>query len=681
VADGDVLKEFLVALGFKIDEEKSKKFHAALETTGKGVEKLGKGITAVSLALAAGMERIADQFSRLYYTSQLTGATVQNLRDLQFAANQVGVSGDVMIQSLRQVHVMLQSPGGEATIRAFTGYKGQITSADQALKILLGHWHDMFLHGQGYLVRMEAEALHLNETALEPMILNWTTAAKAADDYNRRAQNLGLDDAAQKRMAAQGAEFVRQWHTFTSEIELFYDKAYDDFIGPFTTGLATINKDLDQLGTKFAHLDLGTRRFIEAGVAITGVVGAIKALKSAASFLGIGGAAKAAAGAGGSAGAGAGISETTTTLGILGVPLWAFLATLFYSASAGSQNETAAERKLFEEARRRAGVRGHVVPSARFDYNNPATWPDWLNVLTGGKPRPQRQAYRVPGGGVNSLLHMASYETPAQGGSSYGAAGDLQSWLHGSTSFVPSVRIIDASGIFGGGISGGSGGFAGGGSGGGTSGGGSFGSPLPGQGAGRVPVNKADAIKRLYLHARAPVSAGGLGLDQAHTMALLGNAFAESGFDPMASGDHGTSHGLFQWHNDRWTALQSALGKRASDPLAQLDYAVKEQMQRDPGWFKRQGNLTNDFEHGFERPSRDVDRSTWTDAVSRALGAIGGTALGSVHHHAGDKNVTINQGDMHVTVHGTAGDAVGPMRTAHNRTLGDAVRNLSPVIA
>ena len=36
---------------------------------------------------------------------------------------------------------------------------------------------------------------------------------------------------------------------------------------------------------------------------------------------------------------------------------------------------------------------------------------------------------------------------------------------------------------------------------------------------------------------------------------------------------------------------------------------------------------------------------------------------------------------MNVTVHGNAGDAAGAMRTAHNRILGNAVRNLAPVFS
>lgn len=60
---------------------------------------------------------------------------------------------------------------------------------------------------------------------------------------------------------------------------------------------------------------------------------------------------------------------------------------------------------------------------------------------------------------------------------------------------------------------------------------------------------------------------------------IVGNLQQESGLRTGAVGDHGTSKGLAQWHNDRWTGLQNTarrLGKDPHDPYFQLDYVVSE---------------------------------------------------------------------------------------------------------
>jgi hypothetical protein len=191
---------------------------------------------------------------------------------------------------------------------------------------------------------------------------------------------------------------------------------------------------------------------------------------------------------------------------------------------------------------------------------------------------------------------------------------------------------------------------------------------------GAVPRFSADLAQRLYAHARS------LGLDKPHALAMLGNALAESGLDPNRVGDNGTSFGLFQEHNDRMTAMLRALGQRANDPIAQFDFAYWEQMQRDPGWFKRHTDA-NDFERSFERPAHLTDRSPFADAISRALGAIGDTRLGGDVHHHGDKNITVNAGQT-INVNGAPdGASIGLMQNAHNRVLGDAVRRLTPLLA
>ena len=167
------------------------------------------------------------------------------------------------------------------------------------------------------------------------------------------------------------------------------------------------------------------------------------------------------------------------------------------------------------------------------------------------------------------------------------------------------------------------------------SGGGGSRAPLgPGGTPGRMSAGGAAMASKLYRHARAPTSEGGLGLDRAHALAMLGNAFAESYLNPGAVGDNGQSFGLFQEHGDRMRAMFGALGARARDPLAQLDFAYKEQMARDPGFFTRQGSvgdLTNDFERSFERPAhrRTAARSPMRSGGLWAALAIPGSAAAS----------------------------------------------------
>ena len=48
-----------------------------------------------------------------------------------------------------------------------------------------------------------------------------------------------------------------------------------------------------------------------------------------------------------------------------------------------------------------------------------------------------------------------------------------------------------------------------------------------------------------------------MGLNTAAVCGILSNIKCESNFNPTATGDNGTSYGICQWHNDRWTNLKN----------------------------------------------------------------------------------------------------------------------------
>src|SRR5258708_5475011 len=90
----DVLKEYLIRLGFKVDDASYKKFNKAVATSAKEVAGLGSVTVATATAIALSVEKVAREFEGLYYLSQRTGATVNSLKSYAFAAKQIGIGFD-----------------------------------------------------------------------------------------------------------------------------------------------------------------------------------------------------------------------------------------------------------------------------------------------------------------------------------------------------------------------------------------------------------------------------------------------------------------------------------------------------------------------------------------------------------------------------------------------------------
>ena len=93
MSDSTMIKEFLVALGFKVDEAKLKKFTQGIDTTTKFVGKLGLGVATMATAVEAAVVKVSSTFEDLYYASKRIGDTVADIRGFSFAMGQVGSTG------------------------------------------------------------------------------------------------------------------------------------------------------------------------------------------------------------------------------------------------------------------------------------------------------------------------------------------------------------------------------------------------------------------------------------------------------------------------------------------------------------------------------------------------------------------------------------------------------------
>lgn len=136
------------------------------------------------------------------------------------------------------------------------------------------------------------------------------------------------------------------------------------------------------------------------------------------------------------------------------------------------------------------------------------------------------------------------------------------------------------------------------------------------------------------------------GLPAGAAAGVVGNLVVESGVTPSnASGDGGTSGGIAQWHNGRWSALKAfaaGLGKPWQSLDVQEAFLVKE--SKSSGlWAKLVG--TNDpaaaaslFAAQFERPaSKDY---SGRQAAAAKVYASGGAGIGSSGDATGGGGIT-----------------------------------------
>lgn len=112
--NAETIKDFLVSLGFQVDESGSRKFEATLTGVTLQAVKMGTAVEAAALSVVAFTAKIASGLDNLYWASQRTGATVAGIQQIGYAASQMGGSVEAARGSLESLsRFMRNNPGAE----------------------------------------------------------------------------------------------------------------------------------------------------------------------------------------------------------------------------------------------------------------------------------------------------------------------------------------------------------------------------------------------------------------------------------------------------------------------------------------------------------------------------------------------------------------------------------------
>ncbi|PJR63518.1 transglycosylase SLT domain-containing protein [Raoultella sp. T31] len=112
--NAETLKDFLISLGFKVDDAGARKFDAIVTgATLKAIE-LGAKVELAAASVVAFTAKVASSLDNLYWASQRTGATVEGIKQIGYAVSQMGGSVDAARGSLESLaHFIRTSPGAE----------------------------------------------------------------------------------------------------------------------------------------------------------------------------------------------------------------------------------------------------------------------------------------------------------------------------------------------------------------------------------------------------------------------------------------------------------------------------------------------------------------------------------------------------------------------------------------
>jgi hypothetical protein len=275
MAESTVIKEFLVALGYKHDETAAKKLKDGVVSVTKAVENLGVRIEATALAVAYGVARFASNLEALYFAAQRTNSSASSLKAFDLAARNFGASIEEAQGSVEGLAAFLRNnPGGANVVAGWLGSVGLSAKNANGQMLtgtaLMGQIGRMFAimreQGRTFQANQLAGMLGISERTMlaisspgfadesarqEKRAAGWQRVAEAAHRFEVQLQDLKMQFE-QMMLGFEGPAMAALQRLMTSFSRLLRDhgaQAIKDLTIAFDWLIAGMGRLLDWLDT------------------------------------------------------------------------------------------------------------------------------------------------------------------------------------------------------------------------------------------------------------------------------------------------------------------------------------------------------------------------------------------------------------------------------------------------
>ncbi|MGP2948278.1 lytic transglycosylase [Serratia nevei] len=237
--NAETIKDFLISLGFDIDEAGGRKFESVVSGVTMNAVKMGAAVEAAALTIVGFTTKIASSLDRLYWQSQRTGATANNIRAIGYAFSQAGGSVEGFNGTLDNLARFLRStPGAEGFLRNLgiqtRDAAGNLRDTAQ-LVTLVG---DKLAKMPYYRANQYAQILGIDESTLLAMrrgVKGFTS------DYQSMLQATGFDS---QKAAEQSNKFMTQMRGLANLFGIMRDKIGGNLAGGLAGNLESFRKNI-----------------------------------------------------------------------------------------------------------------------------------------------------------------------------------------------------------------------------------------------------------------------------------------------------------------------------------------------------------------------------------------------------------------------------------------------------
>lgn len=237
--NADTIKDFLVSLGFDIDQAGANKFEAVLKGVTANVLKVGAVVEDAALSIVGFTTQIANGLDKIYWASQRTGASVQGIKALGYAASQTGASAESAMSSLEGLAGFMRSnPGAEGFLNRLGVQTRDASGKMRDTAAIFTGVGQKLNNMPYYRAKQYAQMLGIDENTLMAMRrgMNGFTA-----DYQSMLQKTGFNA---DKAAVQSNKFMTSMRGLTSLFGIMRDKIGSNLAGGLAGSLDTLRRQI-----------------------------------------------------------------------------------------------------------------------------------------------------------------------------------------------------------------------------------------------------------------------------------------------------------------------------------------------------------------------------------------------------------------------------------------------------
>lgn len=248
MADAVVIREFLVGLGYRVDEGSQRRMNDAVLGMTKNIGKMALAIESAAGLMLTGIGVIANKMNDLFYASRRAGSSAEDISAFSFAVSQLGGSSAGARQAIEKFADFIRSnPLGAAQILRAIGVSDAAIQSGNAVRIMeevAPRFQAMVKqYGvQGYqIVRHWAEQIGIDRDTLNAMLQK--DFPQLEQQYRRIIDAFGVD---QDKASQNAVKYNRAMNEIYAAVDAIKQRFFQDIGGDLATDLEQLEGYLEK---------------------------------------------------------------------------------------------------------------------------------------------------------------------------------------------------------------------------------------------------------------------------------------------------------------------------------------------------------------------------------------------------------------------------------------------------